>query len=65
MSYQYYAPLDPDCPDVRDFYEGHDNDPISQMCGCMGEITGDFERRHRSACKRCQEYGAANIDVKD
>ena len=65
MPFQYHAPLDPECPDVREFYEGHDNDPISQMCGCMEEIGRDFESRHRKNCKRCQEYGAENIEVTD
>ena len=65
MPFQYHAPLDPSCPDVQEFYEGHENDPISQMCGCMDEIIGSFESRHRMNCKRCQEYGAANIEVVD
>jgi hypothetical protein len=65
MVYRYHAPLDPECPDVVDFYEGHMDDPISQMSGCMGEITQDFESRHRAICERCQEYGAANINVVD
>lgn len=65
MPFKYHAPLDPQCPDVIDFYEGHADDPISQMCGCMEEISGDFESRHRKNCKRCQEYGCANIEVTD
>lgn len=63
MTFREHAPLDPECPDVRDFYEGHEDDPISQMCGCMDEIGGDFERRHRQYCERCQTYGAANIEI--
>lgn len=63
--YRYHAPLDPECPDVAAFCEGLDDDPISQTCGCMDEITADFESRHRSHCQRCQEYGAANIEVVD
>ena len=65
MNYQYHAPLDPECPEVREFYEGHEDDPISKMCGCMDEITGDFEGRHRRNCVRCQRYGAANIEIAD
>lgn len=65
MSYRYHAPLDPNCPDVQEFHEGHMDDPISQMCGCMEEININFESRHRMNCKRCQEYGAANIEVVD
>lgn len=63
MPFQYHAPLDPSCPDVQEFYEGHENDPISQMSGCMEEITFSFESRHRAVCDRCQGYGAANIEV--
>jgi hypothetical protein len=65
MPFRNHLPLDPECPDVIDFYEGHAEDPISQMSGCMGEITNDFESRHRANCTRCQEYGAANIEVTD
>ncbi len=64
MPFKEHAPLDPECPDVIEFYEGHADDPISQMCGCMDEIGDDFERRHRQHCERCQAYGAANIDIK-
>lgn len=63
--YQYHAPLDPECPDVKLYYDAHENDPISQMCGCLDEIFGSFESSHRSKCKRCQNYGAANIEVVD
>lgn len=65
MTFRNYAPLDPECPDVIEFHQGHMDDPISQMSGCMGEITGSFEKKHRSICERCQEYGAANIEVVD
>ena len=65
MSFKEHAPLDPRCPDVVEFYEGHVDDPISQMSGCMGEITQSFESRHRDNCQRCQEYGAANIEIVD
>jgi hypothetical protein len=63
--YKYHAPLDPECPDVINFQECHENDPISQICGCMGEIVINFESRHRAVCERCQNYGAANIEVID
>lgn len=65
MPFRNHAPLDPGCPDVMEFHECHIDDPISQMSGCMGEITGDFEAKHRAVCLRCQEYGAANIEVVD
>lgn len=59
----WISPVDPNCPTVRKFREGHDNDPISQMCGCLDDIYEAFEKKHRGECKRCQEYGAANIGV--
>ena len=61
----FHAPLDPECPEVVAFYDGHDNDPISQMCGCMDEIIADFERDHRMKCERCRLFGCANIEVVD
>jgi len=65
MVFRNHSPLDPNCPYVVEFYEGHTNDPISQMSGCMGEITNDFESKHRAVCNQCQEYGSANIEVVD
>lgn len=65
MSFRYNTPLDPSCPDVIDHYQMHDNDPISQICGCLDDIHEGFERKHRKNCKRCQEFGAANIEVID
>lgn len=59
----WHAPLDPECPEVAAQREMDDNDPISQTCGCMDEINEAFENRHRKNCVRCQEYGAANIEV--
>jgi hypothetical protein len=39
-------------------------DPMTQaMCAPVDEIMEGFEQRHRAKCERCQEYGAANIDV--
>jgi hypothetical protein len=60
--FHWHSPLDPDCPDVIAFHEA-DDDPITAMSGCGDEITSDFERKHRKHCKRCQDYGAANIEV--
>lgn len=59
---QWYAPLDPECPDVQDLYESLD-EPITRMAGISEELIESFERKHRAKCERCQEYGAANIDV--
>lgn len=63
--YRWHAPLDPDCPTVRNWREAEANDPISQQCGCMDEITDAWEERHRARCERCQAYGAANVEVTD
>lgn len=58
----WHAPLDPECPEVEKMWESL-NDPIMRMSGCGGEFFEAFERKHRAKCERCQEYGAANIDV--
>lgn len=57
-----HAPLDPDCPNNP---LNRPADPMDAYCGCMGEINENLERRHRARCERCQEYGAANIEVED
>lgn len=63
MSGRWHAPLDPDCPLVAEYGESLWGDPMTAYSGCGDEIWAEFERRHRMRCKRCQEYGAANIDV--
>jgi hypothetical protein len=63
QAFRYHYPLDPDCPEVKEMMDGFWEDPITRSSGCGGEILEDFERRHRANCKRCQEYGAANVDV--
>lgn len=59
---QWYSPLDPDCPKVQNIYEELE-DPMTEAFGVGGDIMEDFERTHRKKCVRCQEYGAANMDV--
>ena len=59
--YSWHAPLDPECPDNP--LEGFWDDPMTAYSGCGDELAADLESRHRSKCKRCQEYGAANIEV--
>jgi hypothetical protein len=59
---QWNAPLDPDCPAVRDFNASLD-DPITRAYGVGGDLTESFTPKHRANCERCQEYGAANIEV--
>jgi hypothetical protein len=60
--YQMHTPLDPNCPNNP---LNRPYDPMDSYCGCMDEINSDMERRHQRDCKRCQEYGAANIEVID
>jgi hypothetical protein len=60
---RWYAPLDPDCPAVKSYHAATDDDEIMRMSGCADEFFDDFESRHRKTCKRCQEFGAANIEA--
>lgn len=64
----WYAPLDPDCPgarrDVYDPLDTMEEDPMTQAYGApVDEFVEQWERKHRLSCKRCQEFGAANIGV--
>jgi hypothetical protein len=61
--FQWHAPLDPDCPEVRKFNEHVMNDPMTQYSGCGDEIMESFHRKHQRTCTQCQNYGAANIEV--
>lgn len=61
MPYQWHAPLDPDCPDNP--LPALWDDPMTAYSGCGDEIAADLEVKHRANCKRCLEYGAANIEV--
>jgi hypothetical protein len=62
--YKYHVPLDPDCPEARKFVRTLFDDPMTKaMGGPVDDIMEGFERVHRLKCKRCQEYGAANIEV--
>lgn len=63
--FHYHAPLDPECPEVRDFNSSFWDDPMTKECGCADEIFESWEQKHRTKCKRCQEYGCANIEVVD
>ncbi len=61
---KYHAPLDPECPVVAEFESNLFDDPMTDAMGApTDDIMEGFERRHRSKCPRCQEYGAANIEV--
>jgi hypothetical protein len=60
----YHFPLDPDCPIVAEFVSSLYDDPMTEAMGApVDDIMEDFEHKHRVTCKRCQEYGAANIEV--
>ena len=63
---RWHAPCDPECPEYASYVEALFGDPMTQAMGApVDEIMDDFEKRHRSKCKHCQEYGAANIEVVD
>lgn len=63
MAPQWHAPLDPECPEVIEYRTSLFDDPMTQHYGIGGEIFELWEPQHRAKCKRCQEYGVANIEV--
>lgn len=65
MAQQWYAPLDPDCEVANKYFSDLMEDPMTEAMGApVDDIMDGFERKHRATCTRCQEYGAANIDVR-
>jgi hypothetical protein len=61
---RYVYPLDPDCPKVASFTDCLFDDPMTEAMGApTDDIMEGFSRKHRKECKRCQEFGAANVDV--
>lgn len=61
---RYRAPLDPACPEVARFTESLFGDPMTEAMGApTDDIMEGFARKHRLKCQRCQQYGAANIEV--
>jgi hypothetical protein len=61
---RFHAPLDPDCPKVAEFSSNLFDDPMTAAMGApTDDIMEGFERKHRVTCKRCQLFGAANIEV--
>lgn len=60
---EWHAPLDPECPVVAEYTTTLYEDPMSEYAP-TDDIMESFTRRHRIACARCQEYGAANIEVR-
>ena len=64
MRPRWHAPVDPECPIVRKYIDTLLNDPLTEAYGApVNEIVAAFEDKHRPHCKRCAEYGAANIEV--
>lgn len=63
MRRQVSVPVDPTCPAVMAFIETLWDDPITTEAGVGDEIQADWERKHIAECDRCQEYGAANIEM--
>ena len=64
MRGRWVYPLDPECPKVKAFRDGLYNDPMTKAMGApVDDIEEGFASKHRVDCKRCQEYGAANVDV--
>lgn len=65
---RWHAPLDPNCPgmkrEVIDRIQSMSEDPMTQHYGVdVSEFSEQWEREHRAGCERCQEFGAANIEV--
>jgi hypothetical protein len=61
---RWHAPCNPECAAVEHFFEALDADPMTAYSGVGDEVAEDFERRHMADCERCQEYGAAHLDVR-
>jgi hypothetical protein len=41
------------------------DDPMTQAMGApVDDIMDGFAKRHRAICQRCQEYGAANVEIR-
>ena len=62
MRPRMYAPLDPECPDVIDYYTNMVPD-MRAFGAPVEEFIESFERSHRKECKRCEEFGLANIEI--
>lgn len=61
---RWHAPLDPDCPEVEEYTSTLFDDPMTAAMGApTDDIMEAFEKRHRLKCKRCQAFGAANMEV--
>jgi hypothetical protein len=56
--------MDPRCPDAPDIDAVLD-DPMTEWSGVGDEVVAGLERDHVKSCRRCQEYGTANLEVTD
>jgi len=64
MSPKFHTPVDPECPEVREYIDALLNDPMTYAMGApVDEILEHWEKKHRSECARCREYGMANIEI--
>lgn len=59
---KFYAPVDPQCPEVVAYTQSLCDDPVS-IGAPLEEIVEDFEQKHRARCRRCLEYGMANMEA--
>ena len=65
MTHRWHAPADPECPEVEKFMSSLFDDPMTAAMGApTDDICAGWEKKHRATCKRCQEFGAANIEVR-
>jgi len=62
MRWRY--PLDPECPEVKEFQESLGNSPDIPS-DVISDLVKDFEFTHRNKCKRCRSYGVANVYISD
>lgn len=63
---RYHAPLDPECPVVEKYMRELFDDPMTASVGdVVDDIIEHFEIKHRKSCQRCQEFGAANIEIQE
>jgi len=61
---RWVFPLDPECTEVDNYRSTLIDDPMTAGYGApIDDILNGWENTHRRNCKKCQEYGAANVDV--
>ncbi len=61
--YKYIYPLDPECPKVKEWHEAFAEDELMVDAGMTAEFYAEFTANHLHTCERCQEHGAANVEV--